>query len=134
RRERGVEGQARDRERQPARQLDDRREAHEPRRSRRAPRRLAIPRPGEIAISYQPSAISTDMVLDFERFASRHIGPDAEETAAMLKAVGAPSLDALIDQAIPSRIRLKKPLNLPPGQSEHHFLKELRQIASRNQV
>src|SRR5207253_9802106 len=46
----------------------------------------------------------------------------------------APSLDALIDQAIPSRIRLKKPLNLTPGQSEHHFLKELRQIASRNQV
>ena len=74
------------------------------------------------------------MVFDFESFSSRHIGPDAEETAAMLKAVGAPSLDALIDQAIPSRIRLKKPLNLPPGQSEHHFLKELRHIASHNQV
>src|SRR6478736_2423115 len=74
------------------------------------------------------------MVFDFERFQSRHIGPDAEETAAMLKAVGAPSLDALIDEAIPSRIRLKQPLNLPEGQSEHHFLKELHAVAGRNQI
>jgi glycine cleavage system P protein (glycine dehydrogenase) len=74
------------------------------------------------------------MVFDFERFNSRHIGPDAEETAAMLKAVGAPSLDALIDEAIPARIRLRKPLNLPDGLSEHHFLKLLREIASRNTV
>ena len=55
------------------------------------------------------------MLFDFEPFSSRHIGPDAEETAAMLKAVGASSLDALIDEAIPSRIRLKTPLNLPDG-------------------
>jgi glycine cleavage system P protein (glycine dehydrogenase) len=74
------------------------------------------------------------MVFDFEPFSSRHIGPDAEETAAMLKAVGASSLDALIDEAIPPRIRLKRPLNLPDGQSEHHFLSELQAIASRNQV
>src|SRR5205809_231299 len=39
------------------------------------------------------------MVFDFESFKSRHIGPDAEETAAMLKVVGASSLDALIDEA-----------------------------------
>src|SRR5262252_5513748 len=74
------------------------------------------------------------MVFDFERFASRHIGPDAEETVAMLKVVGAPSLDALMDEAIPSRIRLTKPLNLPPGQSEQHFLAALREIASRNRM
>jgi glycine dehydrogenase len=74
------------------------------------------------------------MVFDFESFKSRHIGPDAEETAAMLKVVGAPSLDALIDEAIPARIRLPKPLNLLEGQSEHQFLKELRHAASRNQI
>ena len=73
-------------------------------------------------------------VFDFEQFQSRHIGPDAEETAAMLKAVGASSLDGLIDEAIPSRIRLKAPLKLPDGQSEHHFLKELRATAGRNQI
>ena len=73
-------------------------------------------------------------VFDFESFQSRHIGPDAEETAAMLKAVGAASLDALMDEAIPARIRLKAPLNLAVGQSEHHFLKELRTVASRNDI
>ena len=40
------------------------------------------------------------------RFQSRHIGPDADERDAMLKVVGASSLDALIDEAIPARIRL----------------------------
>ena len=73
-------------------------------------------------------------VFDFESFQSRHIGPDAEETAAMLKAVGAPSLDALMDEAIPARIRLSSPLNLPDGQSEYQFLKDLRATASRNQI
>src|SRR4026209_771360 len=74
------------------------------------------------------------MVFDFEPFQSRHIGPDAEETAAMVKAAGPPSLDALIDEAIPARIRLPKPLNLPEGESEYHFLRELQQKAARNQV
>src|SRR3954467_2355179 len=73
-------------------------------------------------------------VFDFESFHSRHIGPDTEETAAMLKGVGAASLDALMDEAIPARIRLKAPLNLVVGQSEHHFLKELRTVASRNDI
>ena len=74
------------------------------------------------------------MVFDFEPFQSRHIGPDAEETAAMLKAVGAPSLDALIDEAIPARIRLPKALNLAEGESEYHFLRELQRTAKKNQV
>jgi glycine dehydrogenase len=74
------------------------------------------------------------MVFDFEPFQSRHIGPDAEETAAMLNVVGASSLDALIDEAIPARIRLTTPLNLPGGESEYHFLRELEQTAKRNQV
>jgi glycine dehydrogenase len=74
------------------------------------------------------------MVFDFEPFQSRHIGPDAEETAAMVKAVGASSMDALIDEAIPARIRLPKPLNLADGESEYHFLRELQRTAAKNQV
>jgi glycine dehydrogenase len=69
-----------------------------------------------------------------ERFQSRHIGPDEAERDAMLKVVGAASLDALMDEAIPARIRLPKPLNLPDGQSEYQFLRDLRQTAARNQV
>src|SRR5881628_3717710 len=74
------------------------------------------------------------MAFDFERFQSRHIGPDGGERDAMLKAIGAASLDALIDEAIPARIRLKQPLNLPFGESEYEFLRELRGTASRNQL
>src|SRR5690348_2304878 len=52
----------------------------------------------------------------------------------MLKVVGASSLDALIDETIPPRIRLRAPLNVPDGQSEFQFLRELRKVAARNQV
>src|SRR5437762_9535832 len=73
-------------------------------------------------------------MFEFKRSQPRHIGADAAERDEMLEVVGAPSLDALIDEAIPSRIRLKKPLDLPDGQSEHEFLRELRKVAARNQV
>jgi glycine dehydrogenase len=74
------------------------------------------------------------MIFDFESFSTRHIGPDPAERDAMVKATGAASLDALIDEAIPRRIRLSKPLQLPPGQSEYEFLRDLRTLASRNQL
>ena len=65
-------------------------------------------------------------------FASRHIGPDAQDLQAMLKDIGVTSVDQLIDETVPASIRLKKPLNLPEAQSEYTFLKELRKVASRN--
>ena len=69
-----------------------------------------------------------------ERLEFRHIGPDTTESDAMLRVVGASSLDELIDEAIPPAIRLRRPLDLPDGASEHQFLEALREIASRNQV
>ncbi len=68
------------------------------------------------------------------QFQSRHIGPDRAECDAMLKVIGASSLDALIDEAIPAGIRLAGPLNLPDGQSEHQYLRDLRRLANRNQL
>ena len=41
-----------------------------------------------------------------DTFAPRHIGPRGDDVDAMLKAVGAPSLDDLIDEAIPGSIRI----------------------------
>ncbi|MEP7310086.1 MAG: aminomethyl-transferring glycine dehydrogenase [Acidobacteriota bacterium] len=67
-------------------------------------------------------------------FESRHIGPDPVERDAMLAIVGAPSLDALVDETIPSAIRLKSPLDLPGGLSEHQYLADLERLASRNRV
>ena len=44
----------------------------------------------------------------------------------MLRAIGVPSLDALIDQTIPPGIRSPTPLDLPPADSEHGYLRRLR--------
>jgi glycine dehydrogenase len=67
-------------------------------------------------------------------FAPRHIGPSPEDTTAMLDAVGAASLDALIDEAIPASIRLNRPLNLPDAETESEYLTRLKSIARRNEV
>jgi glycine dehydrogenase len=65
-------------------------------------------------------------------FQTRHIGPDPRARDAMLRAIGVPSLDALIDQTIPAGIRSPKPLDLPAADSEHGYLRRLGEIASRN--
>jgi glycine dehydrogenase len=52
----------------------------------------------------------------------------------MLRAVGVPSLDALIDQTIPSGIRFTKGLNLPPAETEAAYLRRLRAVAATNRV
>ena len=67
-------------------------------------------------------------------FASRHIGPDADEQTHMLKAIGYPSLDALMDAAVPEVIRWRGTLDLPPAASEEETIAELRSIAARNVV
>jgi glycine dehydrogenase len=65
-------------------------------------------------------------------FAPRHIGPSPDERDRMLQTIGLSSLDALIDEAIPRSIRLKSPLNLPPPESEHQYLRRLTHLAHRN--
>ncbi len=69
-----------------------------------------------------------------DTFAPRHIGPRGDDVAAMLEEVGAASLDALIDEAIPASIRLKEPLDLPAAESESEYLSRLKTIAKKNKV
>ncbi len=69
-----------------------------------------------------------------DTFAPRHIGPRGADRDAMLKAVGAASLDQLIDEAIPASIRLPGPLSLPPAESESTYLARLETIARKNRV
>ncbi len=52
----------------------------------------------------------------------------------MLEVVGCPTLDALMAEAVPAVIRLRRPLNLPAARGEHEALAALREIASQNQV
>ncbi len=69
-----------------------------------------------------------------DQFVRRHIGPNAAETQEMLKLLGHASLETLTDAAVPKQIRLSKPLNLPAAQSEFNALRDLKTVASQNQV
>jgi glycine dehydrogenase len=84
----------------------------------------------------RPATISSesDLVAPLDTFARRHNGPDAKEISEMLDLLDQPSLDALIDAAVPAQIRLQQELKLPAAASESTALAELREIASRNQI
>ncbi len=78
--------------------------------------------------------MTQDGFSPLDRFAPRHIGPRGDDVAAMLKEVGATSLDTLIDEVIPSSIRLKAALDLPPAETESEYLSRLKTIAKKNKV
>ena len=63
----------------------------------------------------------------------RHIGPSPAEMEAMLKAVGVPSLEALIDETVPASIRQNTPLSWAPL-AEHELLDKMRAVGKRNTV
>jgi glycine cleavage system P protein (glycine dehydrogenase) len=70
----------------------------------------------------------------FPSFIERHVGPDFEELAAMLRQIGYNSLDSLVDDTIPDRLRFRKPLALQPAETEFEMLRKLREIAAKNRV
>ena len=63
----------------------------------------------------------------------RHIGPSPSEMSEMLKAVGATSLDALIDETVPKSIRQTSALTWAPL-AEHELLEKMRAVGARNKV
>jgi len=70
----------------------------------------------------------------FDSFVPRHVGPSEGEIREMLATVGYPSLDDLIDATIPRAIRLRRPLAIHPGRSEHEALAAMRAIARKNRI
>ncbi|MGQ2902376.1 MAG: aminomethyl-transferring glycine dehydrogenase [Neoaquamicrobium sediminum] len=67
-------------------------------------------------------------------FADRHVGPGPQDVRAMLAALGVPSVETLITQAVPKSIRLDRPLDLPEPASEAEALAELGEKMGRNVV
>src|SRR5213592_2666193 len=67
-------------------------------------------------------------------FADRHIAPNADEVAQMLRELGFENLDALLDATDPKNIRLNRPLELPKAKSENEALAELRALSLKNKV
>lgn len=69
-----------------------------------------------------------------DEFVMRHIGPDANQTSAMLEALGVSSIAELIEKTVPAPIHLNGQLDLQDAITEQSALAELKAIASQNQI
>jgi len=80
---------------------------------------------------------NTPSLRDLEQhdaFVHRHIGPNDEEIAQMLRTLGFDSLEAMTDAIVPSGIKSAEPLALPPALTEQEALARIRAIAAKNRV
>ena len=73
-------------------------------------------------------------MIGMEQFKDRHIGINEIDKQKMLETIGLSSMDELINQTIPSDIRLSAPLSLPEPLSEQEYAEEIANIASQNKV
>ncbi|MGB0895915.1 MAG: aminomethyl-transferring glycine dehydrogenase [Flavobacteriaceae bacterium] len=69
-----------------------------------------------------------------DSFQLRHIGPNSNDRATILKAIGLDSLDQLIYETIPDDIRLKNDLDLPAALSEYEYLNHIQKLSKKNSV
>jgi len=70
----------------------------------------------------------------YDQFENRHIGTLGPDASAMLRSMGAQSLDDLIRQTVPDSIRLNHRLNIPEALSEFEYLQQLSTIAAKNKL
>jgi len=68
-----------------------------------------------------------------ENFTKRHIGPSSSEISKILEFLGVESIEQLLNETIPKKIRLKNEINIPDGISELEFLKEIKKLSGLNQ-
>ena len=69
-----------------------------------------------------------------DRFEDRHIGPSASQISEMLDFLGLNSIDELIDETIPAKIRMSTPLDLPDALTETELIDRLAAHAKNNRV
>ncbi|KZE92538.1 putative glycine dehydrogenase (decarboxylating) [Agromyces sp. NDB4Y10] len=79
---------------------------------------------------------STSPAFDVDAFGRRHIGTTPRDHEWMLAALGYDSLDALMDAAVPTAIRMQEVVDsvIPEAATEREALAELRELADRNAV
>jgi len=65
-------------------------------------------------------------------FARRHIGPSQTDTEEMLGTIGVSTIEQLVGETIPERIRLGRELALPESISERRLLDRARELAGLN--
>ncbi len=69
-----------------------------------------------------------------ESFATRHLGNSPEVAVAMARELGCDSVQDLVDEAVPNRIRRQAPFELPSALTEAEALERLRSLMAANQV
>ena len=69
-----------------------------------------------------------------DSFVARHVAPSEAEIAAMLKTVGAVTLEDLVARTVPGAIRIQHEMDLPPAIDEAAVVTELRALASENEL
>jgi glycine dehydrogenase len=67
-------------------------------------------------------------------FIPRHIGPNDQETKQMLKTIGVSSVDELVNQTVPSGIRMDHSLRIPAPMGEHEYLEHIKEISLLNKT
>ena len=67
-------------------------------------------------------------------FVRRHIGPSGREIEEMLAFLGFDSLDALIEETVPTEIRSDRSFDLPAPMSERQLVTASRRVRERNRV
>ncbi len=72
--------------------------------------------------------------LQQQEFIQRHIGPDATETAEMLKTLGIESMEKLIEETVPDSIRTHKDLDVSKAVSEYDYLNNITAMGNKNVV
>ncbi|MEI6893812.1 MAG: aminomethyl-transferring glycine dehydrogenase [Colwellia sp.] len=80
------------------------------------------------------NAVSLTQLEQTQDFIRRHIGPSEAQTQAMLADLGVESVDALIDEIVPSDIRLTGLPNIEESKTEVQALAELKAVASLNKI
>ena len=80
------------------------------------------------------TASNRDRLAALDTFAHRHIGPQENEISSMLDAIDFKDIDALIDAAVPSAIRMEGRLDLPDALTESELLESLHELADRNEI
>ena len=74
------------------------------------------------------------MILPEKEFESRHLGPRENDVKTMLQTIGVESIEQLISETVPSKIRNTNGFGIGKGQTEFEYLTSLKSIAQKNIV
>lgn len=75
------------------------------------------------------------MLSNSQEFASRHNGPDQQETQAMLKELGFSTLEEMVNHVIPKNIRTQHKFEkVGGGVSEYELLENFKKTLSKNKI